>query len=561
MAVKCNMTEEEQWEAMALFRAPSADELDRARGGFKRYLFYDTWGLRNFREYYCPFCGRFEIERPYHDAYIEDPFSFHHNDLANCPMCHEELTLICLGRMRNMRSLEQWGRLLFVRANGDRLTISAGTAVRRFDPEDLDPWPEYHETMRFVISPGRRQGWKKQTIWEGCWPVGHQWLETKTVFETFQSNYFASTEGTGYVVGAENIEKTDMKYCQLLPFAWKVWNVDLLEQDGYPASPVRGLVSYLAEYSRRPQIEMLVKLGFEDVVQRLLERGSLPKTVVDWKAKTPAAFFRMTKEEFRDFCELKGQYADIELFREGSHDPAGDMSLTEYVAARNYLDRETRNFFNLCGNRGISARQALRYIHEQAPEGANGAATFIRWKDYIDMAVELGRNMTFRRNLFPEDLWEAHDAATALVKRTRQSKENKKYGTRFRWLKKKYAYTDGRLLVKVPVNAKDIELEGKTLQHCVGGYANRHILGQTTILFLRKAEAPEERYITIEIDDALCRIRQVHGFRNEGYAGAVKPMVLHKEFFDEWLLWLRQGSPRTRNGRPIRPKQKEEKTA
>ena len=59
MGVKCNMTEEERERVIHRFRHPSGAELEKARDGFKRYLFYDTWGRRDFREYFCPFCGCF----------------------------------------------------------------------------------------------------------------------------------------------------------------------------------------------------------------------------------------------------------------------------------------------------------------------------------------------------------------------------------------------------------------------------------------------------------------------------------------------------------------------
>lgn len=561
MGVKCNMTEQERDHYLYLFPDHrSGGELEKARDGFKRYLFYDTWGRRDFREYYCPYCGRFEIERPYRDVYVFDPFSYHHNDETNCPLCQMELTLICLGRMRNMNSLEQWGRLVFLRAEGETLTISAGTARRRFDPEDLDPWPEYFESTRYVIGPGLRQGWRRQTIWEGCHPVGHQWIPARTIGEPFQFNYYSSSDGAGYIVGGENIEKTDMRYCQIEDFAWEVWNVDLLERDGYRAPPVRGLVTYLAEYSRRPQIEMLVKLGYTEVVQKLLEDGALPKSLVNWKAKTPAAFFRMSKAEFRAFRETGAGYNDLAEFQ--NRGPmAEEMDFREYIQAREYLYREADHFFALCERWAIPARQAVRYIHEQAPEGASGAGTYTTWADYISMESKLMRDMTFNRNRFPEDLRREHDAATALVKKMQTEETKKKYGQRFRWLKRKYAFSDGELQIVVPMNEEDIRKEGHALAHCVGGYAPRHVQGATTILFLRRVEEPEKRYVTIEINDETNQIRQAHGYKNER-DGAEPPRVRHREFFDEWLDWLRRGSPRARNGKPIRKQKKQEaKTA
>ena len=139
-------------------------------------------------------------------------------------------------------------------------------------------------------------------------------------------------------------------------------------------------------------------------------------------------------------------------------------------------------------------------------------------------------------------------------------KPEETYGKRYRKLKRIYAYTDGEMKIVVPVNAEDIEREGKRLRHCVGGYAQRHIEGKTTILFLRQADRPEHRYVTIEINDAYFDIRQVHGYKNEA-DGAVPPLKRHAEFFEGWIEWLKAGSPRARNGRPIRQNKQEVKTA
>lgn len=559
MSIPCNMTPAEREEAFDLFRdGASGAELERARRGFRRYLFYDTWGRRDFREYFCPYCGRFEIEKPFPTYYEDDPFLYHHNDEVNCPMCGEEATLICLGRMQNMHSLEQWGRLIFLRARGKTLTISAGTAVRRFDREDLDPWPEYFETRRYVLGPGKRQAWKKVDVWECAHRVGHWWEPMKTVGEPFAPNMNYTSDGSAYIVGAENIEKTDMRYCQLVEFCRRWWGADLLEEDGDPAGTLRGAVRYLGEYSRRPQIEMLVKLGFTDAVGRLLDRGSLPRQRVNWRAKDPAGFFRMNKADFKVF-RARGLSFEIMDAYDNRGKTAADMDLAEYLEARTYLSREADGFFKLCARLGLPARKALGYIRAQSERRGHmsGGNTFTLWKDYLDMAGRLERDMRFRRDVFPEELQREHDAAAALVVRVQEQETAKKYGPRFRRLKKKYCWTDGEYRITVPVNGADIEMEGKALEHCVGGYAKRHVEGKTTILFMRRCVAPEERYVTIEINDETGLVRQVHGYRNEA-DGAQPPMERHKEFFDSWLAWVQAGSPRDRRSRPVRIKTKDE---
>ena len=118
----------------------------------------------------------------------------------------------------------------------------------------------------------------------------------------------------------------------------------------------------------------------------------------------------------------------------------------------------------------------------------------------------------------------------------------------------------------VPLSSAEIVQEGKTLRHCVGGYAARHIEGSCTILFIRRARTPMRSFLTVELYEERGRwkIRQVHGYKNEGYAKgeereAVRPEKRYAWFLDTWLGWVNAGSQRDREGRPVLPETMKEK--
>ena len=557
--VKCNMTPEEQERALKLWDGSlTVAELTQAKAFFERFLFYDSWGRRNYREYICPNCGGFEINGPrVKDLYVENPFVYHHGERASCPICGGEFTLICLGRMRNMSSLKRWAKLAFFRAVDGVLTISAGQACMEYSFDDLDPYPEYYETARYVVEPGKRQMWK-QTNWWDADQRQHFYSPqpTKSFTEPFAcTHYYGMSWITGELnfIGVEAIYDTSMRYCQLEKFVEDAWGAYFYDYGETP-TPLRGVIQYLGEYSAKPQIEMLVKLGHVDVVGALLERGSLPRGLVNWRAKSPAGFFRLSKTEYKDFRDQECKLNDLERWREDQ--PAG-LDFGEYICACAFLGSERSKFFNRYQAHELPIKKALAWIREQTPIGAGGAETVRLWDDYLNMAARLEREMTFRRNLLPEDLRQEHDAAAELLNRMEKQKTIAEYGVRYKKLKKTYAYSDGELTVVVPPSAKSIQREGQALQHCVGGYAPRHVKGATTILFLRKAEHLKTPYVTIEINDADFTIRQVHGYKNE-MDGAENPKKRHAAFFDEWLTWLKRGSPRTRKGDPIRPKKNNE---
>ena len=77
--------------------------------------------------------------------------------------------------------------------------------------------------------------------------------------------------------------------------------------------------------------------------------------------------------------------------------------------------------------------------------------------------------------------------------------------------------------------------------------------GKTTILFLRRVEAPETPVYTIQMNGN--SLVQIHGFKNEGvYSGkgriAPDPRNTMRWILDPWLKWVQKGSPRTKNGAP-----------
>ena len=135
-----------------------------------------------------------------------------------------------------------------------------------------------------------------------------------------------------------------------------------------------------------------------------------------------------------------------------------------------------------------------------------------------------------------------------------------------------FAFRYGGLEIVVPKSAQEIILEGKTLHHCVGGYAGRHFEGKVVILFLRHVRRPGRPFVTIEArprKDARGRlvICQVHGYKNEGYMKDLTaremngPQYKFRWFLDAWKDWVEAGSKRDKQGNPILTKSNKEKTA
>ncbi len=160
----------------------------------------------------------------------------------------------------------------------------------------------------------------------------------------------------------------------------------------------------------------------------------------------------------------------------------------------------------------------------------------IQWVDYLTFAKELKYDLTRDDVIYPKNLIEAHDQANANLTVKRDEKAFEQYKKRYETLKKKYEFSDDTYQIVIPTGVNDIIEEGQKLFHCVKGYAERHMKGETTILFMRECCLHNARLITIEIKDKT--IVQNRGMANR------PPTKQEQAFIDKWIAWVQAGSKR-----------------
>ena len=219
----------------------------------------------------------------------------------------------------------------------------------------------------------------------------------------------------------------------------------------------------------------------------------------------------------------------------------------------------------MCRRYKLDVNRLIRYLTEftESVEGLRMWDAYGLYRDYIDAAWHIGRCMEHSRVLWPEDLLAAHDTATdqwAAVQDEQAEKADARKIKDAKGRKLKYEFELDGLRIVFPLSSAAIKREGQVLHHCVGGYAERHIKGVLSIVFLRRADAPHRPYVTIEMRGD--QIQQIHGESNDLHDG-IGPRRRHKEFLDAWLRWLQAGSPRNEDGTPkiSRPRKQKEAAA
>lgn len=107
---------------------------------------------------------------------------------------------------------------------------------------------------------------------------------------------------------------------------------------------------------------------------------------------------------------------------------------------------------------------------------------------------------------YPKDLRKAHDKAVVDYRSWKKKEETRKE----KWIAKRtkevlekatgsgYEMKAAGLMIVIPKSSEEIKKEGELQHHCVGTYVERVARGETMILFVRKEEAPDKPYFTME---------------------------------------------------------------
>lgn len=559
MNPKCNMSPAERDDAFRLFSGHDPYEHEREiLEQFPQYLFFrsvyedDGWSASgsSFRLCTCSACG-YEFE----GVRINGARGKVHNEQVSCPSCGRTLTGKAVYKFKyDMSSLQSWIKTAIAWTDGNgALLIEAADARRRFCHDDLTGSLDWYPKARYYIAPGKIQMWK-EIVQEWSYVPGQarlNWQPAKTVGDPFPANMMGNCfyDGGYTVFGLyQAIAESGLKYCQYEAFFEQAMHATEGDAEKYR-------IKYLAWAALYPQMEMAVKWGLMRPVYDLITDGRKNAKVLNWSGTDPSAFLRMNRQDTKAFIRSGMEFDELQLWRTGFR----DCSLLEFQEMKNTFT--VNGLLNLkeCAERsGDSIRSCAGYIRNLLP-ACPGMATASPctvagiWKDYLHMAKELGYDLTEKTVRMPKDLQQRHDAAAELLGIRKNTEEWKKYEKRLKKLRARYAFSLGGLSITVPECSEDIVEEGRTLHHCVGGYAPRHIQGKTTILFLRHQRRPERSFLTIELDDSglEVRIRQIHGYRNEAYDRKISMREKYAWFLNPWLEWVNAGSRRDGSGAPI----------
>ena len=376
--------------------------------------------------------------------------------------------------------------------------------------------------------------------------------------------------GVGYdVIGLDEIQKSPFRYC-------------MAEEAERKFTKFLHFLTACCFYPR--QIEMLMKAGMSDVVRDFVERGVKHAAVINWDESSPAKAFKVSRQDMKTFLGTNRDIRILELYKRlKGHIPLAECA--EWMG--NGLD--IRKTLSAAKKWNLPPERLIRYLNGYVGCAQYGGMSSLEsalrfWEDYLAAAETMGYQLHRENVLLPKSLGTAHDNATgqhraklareqaarrrewerqqeaARAEHERQVRlAEEQYEERRLKLEKKYGFSMDGYVIRAPLGKDEILAEARKLQHCVGGYADRHVQGKTTILFMRKAKKPDEPWLTIEMDGN--KLVQIHGYKNEGEHTAKgrfapDPQEVYREFLDTWLDWMEKGSRRDKKGNPKLPRKK-----
>lgn len=338
-------------------------------------------------------------------------------------------------------------------------------------------------------------------------------------------------------------EHTPMKYSALEVLSANIPTVSLRYEDA------------IEKYLQFPKLEWLCKMGLNNLARNVINnRYSSGMTgKINYKGKTIFEILGLTKVNTRVLQALDGDHYMLRLLQVSQQIGLQfkPEQLQEY-----YETFECNTELLKQANRKVSLHKLVKYISKESeryPLGDKGGCwqySYMRYKEREDPRIERKRNMAKDwleyldwckklkydlDNMFiymPTNFKKVHDRTykeyqeqqdrIAAEERKRREREAAKRMKRIKQAMEDifnknagvdaFSITGKGLMLMVPKSADEIKAEGTALHHCVGTYVERVAKGETMILFIRKIDAPDEPYYTMEWNGS--KVVQCRGFKN-----------------------------------------------
>ena len=297
-------------------------------------------------------------------------------------------------------------------------------------------------------------------------------------------------------------------------------------------------ISYLLTALRFPEIEQLMKFGFEDTAYDVL-RSSTPKAELKYrfggyyndKKANLLQRIGLTKPQLDKILDICGDNWNtkntISYMRRLFEDDLSSIDINSFDRYLRCCKEMSERRFNssYLKDLGVDEKKFIKNlcrIGQKYPSAYGIAADLLN--DYRWMYDRPDIDWLFDGF---SDLTRAHDAVGEIKRRQeeeRRARWDREAAERLKRQeekrkeidenRKQYEYEEDEYIIRLPKDLNELVTEGNKQHICIGGYTNSHAMGQTNLFFLRKKECPDMPFYAIEMNNNK-KIIQIHGFGNK----------------------------------------------
>ena len=481
------------------------------------WIFYHRNG--RYADMFCTECGedftvkikRGETYEEQFEKVIEPP---ERNTVGKCPKCGK--TIMWKAGMRKDKYERHMEAGIGQKYGTNGYVIRWFTVYKVFGPKDKNQY-EYIERARVFYYKNRVTPQKDYYYYDG-WSGKQNW-------------FCHNIGGLSNIVIPEmrihpdtyrNMKGTCMEYCMAKEYAKTI------------PKPVRwneyywNITWYMNRYKRNPVLEMLIKSGCRNLTEYILRVYD-----TNWRKKKPWEMLGINKNRLKKLIEQDSvQMLDLYQMEKMSGKEMKEDEI-EWFHEEGISKRGMNEIL-----RRMSVRKAINYLEKQKQNGSVKDINQIltTYNDYIRMAERMGYD-TFDEIVYkPKNIKKEHAKLIMESEKRNVGESAKEVYEEFPEIKKKlekakkrYEFSSGKYILKMPESVEDIMIEGRTLHHCVSSsdrYFDRIDTGETYIGFVRRVEEEDIPFYSIEFEPG-GNVRQKRTYYNR-----------HDEYYEDVIAFL-----------------------
>lgn len=448
------------------------------------------------------------------------PQRFRNNEYTHCPDCGTKV--LCQRKGSDSWKADNVNNIVAIQKglDGETVFFRQWSLLRDTTAKWESIEPYLLEVARYAIRGTKTASWLKERKANYYTNYDYEYLDEwaqcsdNRIYDGFYIFYDGGAK--------EALADTVMQYADLDGY---------LSEKGRYQNPIYFL-EYFAKY---PVTEFLWKAGYRGIVhQKIYGASKESANVIYWKRKKvkdcfkfPLHFLKIrppeewTLEDMRITQELwekrREQLIPSELcaairLGKGVEDIKAALPYVSIQKVEKYLSGQVGK-----KEPAIQRQNAMRQI-------------CMTYRDYLRECGELGLQLTDKQVLFPPNLDAAHQRTMSQISFEKNKADKEQFAKQVeRW--ESLAWEGVEYLIRPARKQKELQEEGRVLDHCVGGYIKSMAEGHTAIFFIRKKQEPDRPFFTLELDPNTKRMRQCRTLQN--VSSEKDPAV--SAFINEWM--------------------------